>query len=190
MTDVQHAIEVLNQGGIVIYPTDTAFGIGCRIDMPEAVDRLFELRRRPLTQATPLLVDTEAMALLYFDAPSQIVRRFMVTYWPGALTIVAPVKKEKVYSPLRGSTELVGLRCPNHDAARQMIAGVGVPVVGPSANFHGMATPYRLEDLDPELIKLVDFVLSGQCQLKQASTVVDCSANPYRIIRQGAVQLL
>lgn len=190
MIDIQQAVTVLSQGGIVIYPTDTAFGIGCRIDNHDAVDRLFKLRRRPLTQATPLLVASEAMALLYFEFPSEIVRRFMSMYWPGALTIVAAAKKDRVYSPLRGGTDLVGLRCPNHDAVLQMIAGVGVPVVGPSANFHGMATPYRLEDLDPELVKLVDFVLPGQCQLKQASTVVDCSVSPYRIIRQGAVSLV
>jgi len=65
--------EILNQGGIVIFPTDTAFGIGCRIDNTQAVDRLFGLRRRPVTQATPVLVSSVEMALAYLDSPTDIV---------------------------------------------------------------------------------------------------------------------
>jgi L-threonylcarbamoyladenylate synthase len=189
MSDIQKAIEVVKEGGIIIYPTDTAFGIGCRIDMPKSVDRLFTLRKRPLTQATPLLVSSQAMALAYFENPSDIVRRLMQIYWPGALTIVSKGKKDLLYSPLCGGGETVGLRMPNHETALSIIEGVGVPVMGPSANFHGASTPYRQEDLDPELMALVDFVVPGTCELKEASTVVDCSSDPYKIIRQGAIAI-
>lgn len=186
---IQKAIKVLNQGGIIIYPTDTAFGIGCRIDDHKAVDRLFALRRRPTTQAMPVLVASDAMALAYFDSPSDIVRRLMREHWPGALTIVAPCKKELIYSPIRGGGKTVGLRMPNHAVPLKIIETVGVPILGPSANFHGAPTPYRFEDLNPELIALVDYVVPGECLIKQASTVVDCSVEPYRILRQGAVKL-
>jgi L-threonylcarbamoyladenylate synthase len=189
MTDIQKAISVLNEGGIIIYPTDTAFGIGCRIDRKETVDKLFNLRKRPVSQATPLLVDSQQMALRYYDSPSEIVRRMMKEYWPGALTIVAKGKKELLYSPLRGGTDLAGFRMPNHETALSIIKGVGVPILGPSANFHGEATPYRFEELDPQLVALVDFTVPGECNLKEASTVVDCSVDPYRIIRQGAIHL-
>jgi L-threonylcarbamoyladenylate synthase len=189
MTDIGQAIKVLNDGGIIIYPTDTAFGIGCRIDMPQSVDKLFRIRRRPLTQATPLLVDSEQMALTYYDSPSDIVRRLMKTYWPGALTIVSYAKKDLLYSPLCGGTKTVGLRMPNHKTALSIITGIGVPIVGPSANFHGEPTPYRFEDLDSQLKALVDFVVEGECSVKQASTVVDCCQSPYTIVRQGAVAL-
>ncbi|OGG14708.1 threonylcarbamoyl-AMP synthase [Candidatus Gottesmanbacteria bacterium RIFCSPHIGHO2_01_FULL_46_14] len=188
-SDIKKAIEVLSNGGIVIYPTDTAFGIGCRIDDCQAVDRLFEIRRRPRTQATPVLVSSKEMALAHFLSPSKIVRRLMDTYWPGALTIVVPCNKELVYSPIRGNGDTIGLRMPNHPDALYVIEGVGVPILGPSANFHGGKTPYRFSDLDPELLQLVDFVVPGDCTLKQPSTVVDCSVHPYRIIRQGAVDL-
>ncbi|MBI5619695.1 threonylcarbamoyl-AMP synthase [Candidatus Gottesmanbacteria bacterium] len=186
--DIQQAIQILKDGGIIIYPTDTAFGIGCRIDYHAAVDRLFKLRRRPLRQAMPVLVSSIEMALTYFDSPSDIVRRLMEDYWPGALTIVAPCRKELIYSPIRGSGQTAGLRMPNHDIPLKIIEAAGVPVLGPSANFHGAPTPYRVEDLDAELVRLVDLVVPGNCTVKQASTVVDCSIDPYRIIRQGAVR--
>ncbi len=202
MDTIQKAINVVKDGGVIIYPTDTAFGIGCRIDNHAAVDRLFTLRRRPATQPMPVLVSTIDMALAYFDSPSDIVRRLMNDYWPGALTIVAHCKKDLIYSPIRAGGDTVGLRMPNHTVPLTIIEAVGVPILGPSANFHGEPTPYTLKDLDPNLVKLVDFVVparlpapersdggQGECTIKQASTVVDCSVEPYKILRQGAVKL-
>lgn len=190
MNVTQKAIDIVKNGGIIIFPTDTAFGIGCRIDDHAAVDRLFALRRRSTAQAMPVLISSQAMATQYYDSPSNIVRRLMKTYWPGALTIVAKCKKDLIYSPIRGGGETVGLRMPNHEIALEIIKQVGVPILGSSANFHGHPTPYHTADLDPELIQHVDFVVPGICVIKQASTVVDCTVSPYTILRQGAVTLV
>lgn len=183
---IQHAISVLKSGGIVIYPTDTAFGIGCRIDSTDSVDRLFALRKRPLTQATPVLVDSQDMALSYYDSPDDIVRRLMQRYWPGALTIIARCKKNLIHSPIRGGGNTVGLRMPDHETALSLIRGVGVPILGPSANFHGSPTPYSFTEVDPELIKLVDYVVPGAGKAGNVSTVIDTTTVPATIIRQGA----
>lgn len=188
---IKKAIKVLNDGGIIMYPTDTAFGIGCRVDRPVAVDRLFRIRKRPLTQATPVLVSSSEMALPYFHTPSDVVRRLMDTYWPGALTIIYMCDSNLLHSPIRGSTDTVGLRMPDHQTALSIIRGVGVPILGPSANFHGDPTPYKQADLNSELIKLVDFVVSGQAGSGTAgpSTVVDCTSHPARVLRQGSIML-
>ena len=191
MEDVlSQAALIVRQGGIIIYPTDTAFGIGCRIDNHHAIDTLFSIRKRPRTQATPVLVSSKDMALDYYRDPGSTVRHFMDTYWPGQLTIIAPCKTELVYSPVRGDGETIGLRIPDHDTPVNIISHVGVPLLGPSANFHGDPTPYRFEDLNPELVALVDYVVPGVCSVKIASTVVDCSVNPYHIVRQGAVTIV
>ena len=199
---LQKAIEAARAGGIIIFPTDTAFGIGCRIDNHAAVDRLFKIRRRPIAQAMPVLVSSIPMALTYYLDIPDIVRHLMRKYWPGALTIVAPCKTNLIYSPIRGGGKNIGLRMPNHPVILEIIKRVGVPILGPSANFHGDPTPYSIRDLNPELVKLVDYVVparlpapersdggQGECTVKQASTVVDCSVTPYKIIRQGAVKL-
>src|SRR3989344_5255759 len=122
-SDVKRAIEVVREGGIVIYPTDTAFGIGCRIDDLKAVDRLFKIRRRPRDQATPVLVDSIEQSLHYLDSPSDIVRRLMEKYWPGALTIIVPCKTNLVYSPIRGSGKTLGVRMPDHEITLSIIRG-------------------------------------------------------------------
>lgn len=187
---INRAIHVLKNGGIVIFPTDTAYGIGCRMDDRKAVDRLFTMRQRPRSQATPVLVSSRKQALAYYYNPPEIVRHLMNMHWPGALTIIAPCKKNIVYSPIRGAGKNIGLRMPNHETALALIRGVGVPVLGPSANFHGHPTPYRFEDLEPALIKLVDAVVPGVCTVSNVSTVVDCSTETMQIVRQGAVMLI
>lgn len=188
-SDLEKAINILNQGGILIYPTDTAFGIGCRIDNHQAVDHLFNLRKRPRSMAMPVLVSSVTMALNYLSAPSSIVRHLMERYWPGALTIVAPARQELIYGLIRGGRETIGLRMPNHLDILAVIEAIGVPILGPSANFHGEPTPYRLQDLNQDLFRIVDFVLPGECSLKQTSTVIDTTTSPPTIIRRGALQV-
>ena len=187
--DIGKAIDILNDGGIVIFPTDTAFGIGCRVDVPSSVDRLFTLRKRPRSQATPVLVDSPDMALSYFVHPAPIVHHLMEKYWPGALTIISRCNPESVYSPVRGGTDTIGLRMPDHPTVNSILSGVGVAVLGPSANFHGEPTPFRMEDLDPELVRKVDFVVPGICRTGNVSTVVDTTGSRVAIVRQGAVVL-
>lgn len=190
VVDVKKAIEIVNNGGIVIFPTDTAFGIGCRIDNKEAVEKLFQLRKRPSTMATPVLCSSVEMVKGYTQEVSHKVKEnLMDTYWPGALTIILPSISNRIPSLIRGGKETVGVRIPNHPVALELIKGVGIPIVGTSANFHGNPTPYSVEDLDPQLVNLVDGVLEGVCTLKKESTVIDCTQEPWKILRQGAVTI-
>lgn len=128
------------------------------------------------------------MAKKYFLSPiADNVRHLMNAYWPGALTIIYCSRQELIPPLVRGGGETVGLRMPNHDVPLVLINAVGVPILGPSANFHGEHTPFKFEDIDPELIKLVDYAIPGECNAGNVSTIIDCSVNPWIIIRQGAV---
>lgn len=188
--ETEKAVRILKSGGIVIFPTDTAFAIGCRIDDRAAVSRLFKIRKRPKTQAAPVLVDTVKMAQEYLlPIPKDVVDKLIEPYWPGALTMILHCIIVKVPSLVRGGGKTLGVRIPNHALARAIIRGVGVPILGPSANFHGEKTPYKMVDLDKDLVKLVDFVVPGECSVGKVSTVVDCSVKPWKIIREGAIKI-
>ncbi|HUD44315.1 MAG TPA: L-threonylcarbamoyladenylate synthase [Patescibacteria group bacterium] len=188
--EINQAVKVLNQGGIVIFPTDTAFGIGCKVSDEAAVKRLFTIRKRPLEKAVPVLVSSIEMAEKYVDVISDDVREKLIKpYWPGALTIVLPLKKGSLPNVVVGEGDSVGLRMSNQPIALEIIGGVGEGITGPSANFSGKPTPYSFEEMDKELLKLVDYVVPGEIKLKQASTVIDCTIEPWRILRQGAVEI-
>jgi len=188
-TDIKKAIEVLNNGGIIIYPTDTAYAIGCRIDKQDSINRLFKIRNRPLSQAVPVLVDGIGMAGRYLEPVPEDVKKLMEQYWPGQLTIVYSCNQKFVPKLIRGGGLTLGARMPENKTALSIIKGVGVPVLGPSANFSGGQTPYSFENLDPELLKLVDFVVPGGNLGQETSTVIDCSVVPWKVLRQGATKV-
>lgn len=188
--DIQKAVNILKNGGVVIFPTDTAFGIGCRIDDEQAVKRLFHIRNRPHEKATPVLVDTVTMAQHVLKPISKkVIDELIEPYWPGGLTIVLPCLPEKIPSLVRGGGNTLGVRIPKHQVSRALIRETGVPLLGPSANFAGEATPFSYEAIDPALAKLVDYVVPGKTLGHQASTVIDCSITPWKILRQGAVTI-
>lgn len=187
---IKEAVKILNKGGIIIFPTDTAFGIGCRIDNIQAVSRLFEVKKSPKNKPVPVLVSSVNMAQKYLvSIPSDVKEELMDKYWPGPLTIILPCKKNLVPSLVRGEGKTLGVRMPKHETILKIIEQLEVPLLGPSANFKNKKTPYDISDVDPELIKKVDFVLSGKTKYKNISTVIDCSLKPWKILREGVIKL-
>lgn len=187
---ITEATTVLNQGGIVIFPTDTAFGIGCLANNILAIEKIFSIRQRPHTQAAPVLFDTVSRVREYVThIPETVERELMEKYWPGALTVILPAKLTKMPSLVRGGGLTIGTRIPAHEIPRLLVQKTGVPLLGPSANFHGKPTPYRLADIDPSLIALVDYIVPGTTTVMRESTVIDCSETPWEIKRQGALEV-
>ena len=130
------------------------------------------------------------MAQNYLKSPlPDNVRHLMKNYWPGGLTIVYRCREDKIPKLVRAGGSTLGVRMPKSKLTLEIITGLGVPLLGPSANFHGKSTPYEFDELDQKLLKAVDFVLEGKCRDKLASTVVDCTSTDWKILRQGVVRL-
>lgn len=193
MDQINKAVKVLKNGGIVIFPTDTAYGIGCRMDDEKAVERLINIRKRPAGKAFPVLVDSIFTAQKYLEPIQEKVKRELIDkYWPGGLTIVLNCIEEKVPSPVRGGGRSLGVRAPNNDRLLSIISRLGVPILGPSANYAGGKTPFSINDINNDLKKAVDFVLDGDSEINPsslASTVIDCTSENWKILRNGAVKL-
>ncbi len=186
---IRQTIEILNRGGVVIFPTDTAYGIGCRIDDPKAVERLLTIKGRPKNKAMPILASDITMVKQYVDIVDNNVKKLMDRYWPGGLTIVLPTYTGNIVPDIRGGGDTIGVRVPSHVVIREVIRGLGVPIVGSSANPSGGKTPFHKSTLDPRIVKQVDMVLEGVCGGSLPSTVLDCTRRPWKILREGAVRL-
>lgn len=186
---IQKAVDVLKNGGIVLLPTDTVFGLCCRIDDAKALERLFAIKKRDVSQAVPILVSSTDMVKEYVLPFNEKVEQLMEQYWPGGLTIVLPCKKEKVSALVRGDGDSLGVRIPDFLSVYQIIETLGVPIVGTSANFHGNPSVTKWKDLDPQLVKLCDYTLEEDSLGGVSSTVIDCSKDPWKILRRGAVIL-
>jgi L-threonylcarbamoyladenylate synthase len=191
MDKVKKAIEVFRNGGIVIFPTDTAIGIGCRIDNERSIKKLFRIRKRPQNKPMLALVDSIEMAQDYLLPISEEVKEKIIKpYWPGELTIILKCNPDKVLFPVRDKRNTLGVRFPKEQELLELIMGVGVPIVAPSANFTDEKTPFKFKDLNPELVRQADYVLNKKISLKKnLSTIIDCSVEPWKILREGAIKI-
>jgi len=190
------AVNFLKNGGIVIFPTDTAIGIGCRIDNEDAVKKIFKIRNRPENKPVLALVDSVEMAEKYLlPIPQKVKDELIKFYWPGKLTIILQSRIDNVPNLVRGGENTLGIRFPKDPMLLELIKKVGVPIVAPSANFAGDKTPFSFKDLNQKLVKQVDYVLNKKTNSpadgeKDVSTVIDCTVTPWKIIRNGAVQIM
>lgn len=180
------ATDPLISGKVGIFPTDTAYGIGCRVDDSEAVERIYKIRNRPSEKALLILVSSLEMAYEYGEF-SDNAKLLADKYWPGGLTMVVACNTQKIPSNVRAGGDTIAIRLPNHKALIELIDKIDVPIVAPSANFSGSKTPFEYDELDPELISHADFVVKGDCTIKGVSTIIDTTVDPFVIIREGVV---
>ncbi len=189
MSNIQEEQKILQDGGIVIFPTDTVYGIGCRIDDEKALRKLFTIRNRPEEKAVLAVVDSVAMAEQYVVISDEVKEKLIKKYWPGGLTIVLPCDTEKIPSIARGGGTTLAVRQTNHPVLLELIQAVGVPLVAPSANFAGEPTPKIFEEVDKKLLSLVDGAIESPSGGSKPSTLIDCSRKPWKVLREGAVTI-
>jgi L-threonylcarbamoyladenylate synthase len=184
---IQEAASVLAKGGIVAFPTDTVYGLGTMANNPAAVRRIFKVKQRPLTQPLPLLLNNTKQADEAAINISDIARRLMNAFWPGALTII--LKKAAWIPPIiTAGGDTIALRVPDYALTLALLESLGMPLVGTSANVSGRPSPKTASEVKTQLGDLVDYILDGgPTPLGKESTIVDATGEPPRIIRAGAI---
>jgi len=181
------AIEALRGGGIVALPTDTVYGIAVSLDTPGGIEALFAAKDRPPDRAITLLLADAAQAPAIGAWPPAAAA-LAATFWPGGLTLVVP-QRDDVALPaiLTAGARTIGLRVPDHEAPRTLAAAVG-PIPTTSANRSGAPEAADAASIVDQLGQAVAIVLDGgQANGGPPSTVVDCTVDPPRILRQGAI---
>lgn len=188
---IEKAVKVFNNGGIVVFPTDTAIGIGCRIDDKNAIKKLFKIRKRPENKPLLILVNSIEMAEKYLlPIPQKVKESLIKKYWPGKLTVVMKCIPDKVMFPVRDKRNTLGVRFPDNKILLELINKIGVPIVAPSANFSGEKTPFNFQDVNKNLMEQADFVLDEKINSENdLSTIIDSTVEPWKVIRRGAVEI-
>ena len=182
---IRGAVHIIKNGGVIVYPTDTVYGLGANALNPNAILKVFKIKDRPLNQPLPVAVSGLKMAegLTFFDDKArQLVRAF----WPGALTIVL-TKRPIVPSIVAGGGLSVGLRMPNHSIPLIILEQSGLPLVATSANKHGLPNPIEAEEALRQVGDEVDLILDGGNVSGQPSTVIDLTKRSPLIVRKGSI---
>jgi L-threonylcarbamoyladenylate synthase len=186
---IHQAAEIIRQGGIVAFPTETVYGLGADAYNPLAVARVFEVKRRPTFD--PLIVHIASSAhlkKLVKDIPSG-ARKLTEKLWPGPLTVVL-FKEEHIPDIVTAGLPTVALRMPSHPMALSLIKESKCPIAAPSANPFGYLSPTTAEHVRGQLADQVDLILDGgPCPVGVESTIVSFSENKPRLLRPGGVSL-
>ncbi len=185
--DMEQAARILREGGLVAVPTETVYGLAGSGLREDAVAEIYEVKGRPAVKPLSLMVpDAEAMERYCLDVPPQ-ARALARRFWPGPLTIVLRARAEIPALVLAGG-ETVGLRCPDHPLTLELLRKCGLPLAAPSANPSGAPSPKTAQQVLDYFDGRIDAVIDGgACGLGRESTLLDMSAAPYRILRQGAL---
>lgn len=178
MDRIKKAVSVLMHDGLVVYPTETVYGLGADALSDEAILKVYEAKKRPL--AMPVSIAVSDMDMLY--AVSRVepdMEAFLAAFLPGPVTVVLPARKT-IPAILTGGTGLIGIRMPAHDLALQLIAEFDAPITATSANLHGGKDPV----MPAECTVPYEFLIDGGMLPGTPSTVIDLTEK--RVLRAGA----
>ena len=179
MEKILEAAQVIRQGGLVIFPTETVYGIAADFNNPAAMQRLREVKQRPEGKPFAVLIYQKEIIANYTSLNDSKLYKLIHKYWPGPLTVVVPSQH---------SEHTIGIRIPNHRVALRLVEHAQCTIAAPSANFDGEKPPQTCEQALKDLEGLVDVAIdSGPVDIGTSSTVVNLTDLTPKVLREGAL---
>ena len=186
---IEQAVAILKNGGLVAYPTDTVYGLGVCMTDTKAVERIFQVKGRPKGMALPVLLAERAQIEVIVESMPLAAQRLADEFFPGALTIILP-KSNTVPDIVTGGGKTIAFRIPNHPVPLALIKGLGKPIVGTSANLSGQPSTLTALEVQAQIGDKIDMIIDGgRCPGGIESTVIDLSGERPVIRRQGAISI-
>jgi len=183
---IKEAVDAVAKGELIVFPTDTVYGIGCDPFNEEALEKLFAAKKRPKEKSVPLLVDSIETAESLGEIDDQC-RLLILQHWPGALTVIVPQKASLPVQVTKDNT--VALRMPAHEDLLELLTATGGVLAATSANISGKPALTSYDEAYATFAEIADVVVPGIVKEKAASTIVDCTMGAPRIVREGPVEL-
>lgn len=184
--EIRHAANIIKQGGLVAFPTETVYGLGANALNPQAVARIFEVKERP--SFDPLIVHIDSIGYLKSLAEHVDERVYILAerFWPGPLTIVLP-KSKIVPDIVTSGLDTVGIRMPDNSIALDLLKYSGCPIAAPSANKFGRISPTKAEHVRKQLPDIDCILDGGPTTVGIESTVITVRTDGFSILRQGII---
>jgi len=186
---IEMGISILKQGGLVAYPTDTVYGLGAGVNITQAVERVYRVKERPLDMALPLLLAEISQISEVAEPVPPITWILASKFLPGALTMVL-LKSRSVPDIITAGGNTVAIRIPAHPVPVALVRGLGMPIVGTSANLSGKPSALTADEVHSQFHDKVDLVIDGgKCPGGRESTIIDVTGEVPEILREGAISI-
>ena len=188
-TTIFEVSKGLKAGKLVVFPTDTVYGLGTNAYDEVACSRIYEVKGRPKNKPLIVLISDISMLVEMVEYISPMEQKLMDTFWPGPLTIMFRKKEGVLPSVIAEDNEYIGVRLVNEGIIYDIIRVSGVPVVAPSANLSGSITGTKIENIVSELGDKVDYILDfGDIKSDMVSTIVQVEDKKAIVIREGKIK--
>ncbi len=185
--NIEEVKNILEKGGIIIYPTETLYGIGAKYDDKKALKKIFEIKKRPSEKSFPLIIDLKHLELVAENIPD-FAWELIEKYWPGPLTIILPAKAGLPKEITKNGT--VAVRMPGESFALKLIKELPFPITATSANSSQMPPADCIEKvLEYFKDEEIELIIDGGKLFGIPSTIIDVTVNPPRMIREGAIKI-
>jgi len=179
------ALELLLSGGLVAFPTDTVYGVGCLAFNEQAIESIYAAKDRPMEKAIPVLIGDSRDVIQVAEEIPMFAMRLIARFWPGPLTVLVP-KKSNLPEAI-SATSTVGVRVPDHEVARALLRLAG-PMAITSANISGQASPTTAEQVFAQLNGRIALIIDGgPTRGGIPSTLVDCTKEEIEVLREGPI---
>jgi L-threonylcarbamoyladenylate synthase len=180
-------VEVLRAGDLVVFPTETVYGLGANASDPAAVRKIFQVKGRPADHPVIVHLDNPRYLHRWVADMPVAAEKLAARFWPGPLTLILP-KAEKVNDIVTGGQDSIGIRVPSHPIAQQLLTAFGGGIAAPSANRFGRLSPTKPEHVRDELGTAIQVILDGgESPIGLESTIVSCLGNEARLLRPGFI---
>ena len=179
--------KILRDGGIVVFPTETVYGIGANALNEEAVKNIYKIKNRDINKPLSILISNMEMINQVAENITELEYKLMKKFFPGPFTIIIN-KKEIIPDVVTANKKTVGVRMPNEKIALKLIEMAGVPIATPSANISGKPSGTNIEDIKRDFKENVDFYIDGgESKIGVPSTIVQVINGVPHILRQGVI---
>lgn len=179
----------LKKGKLVVFPTDTVYGIGTNAYDKDACTRIYEVKKRPKVKPLSVLISDFSMLTQMVASISPTEKKLMEAFWPGPLTLKLKKKACVLPDVISAQDEYIRTRLIKESLAYKLIQASGVPIVAPSANLSGSPTGIKIENITKELDGKVDYILDcGDIQNDMVSTIIQVQEEKAYIIREGKIR--
>jgi L-threonylcarbamoyladenylate synthase len=185
---IRSAAEVIRRGGTIVYPTETIYGIGADATNPDAVRKVFAVKKRGDKKPVLVIVHSTDMLNRLVTTIPEAAYALMQEFWPGPLTLVFPASPD-IPTEVTQGTGAIGVRIPSSIFCLRLVESCGCPVTSTSANISGQEQPRTIDDLERVLGDGIDlYVDGGTLSPSEPSTVVDVTSSRPFVIREGAIK--
>ena len=188
--ELENISNIIKENGVVIFPTETVYGMGGNALSEEAIRKIYSIKERPKEKSLNILVKNVSEIEKYAEITNDLERKIINNFMPGPITIILKKKKSNICKLITASNDTIGIRIPDNKIVKNILNMCDVPIAAPSANISGKPSPVKIEDTIKDFKDKVDaFIDGGICKESIPSTIVKVIDGKIEILRKGVISI-